>query len=345
MSRGGNLEGYSFKQLQAVSAVAFSKSIRGAKEDLGYADHKSVSKLIDRAEANAGTRLFLRTRTGVEITPEGERVAALALRVLSTRSDQNRPANNILAQPNQVTIACPSAIGTYWLRPHIEILKRRIARHDPQIIPMIDNDSNLERDRSGEADIAIRYDDSLVVGPGTGPELGVKRLATVWFLPHVSRGYVEKNGLIHTQADALEHPFIEQEAPGLDHILRERVFGQKLDENDQPDRSHILMKTSDASVIYEAVAHHQGFAVMPTYVREVNPDIMPLEFTGPMMFPLFYYFRKDAVDSPVVRAAIEWLEECFDRNRYPYFDSVFHHPDEIDAQRQDGKVVPLFSAR
>ena len=62
-----------------------------------------------------------------------------------------------------------------------------------------------------------------------------------------------------------------------------------------------------------------------------------------MRVPLYYYYRAEARQSAVLRAAIDWLGEIFDPIKFPWFSDTFVHPDQF-SQRQvhDAQVVDIF---
>ncbi|MEM8697264.1 MAG: LysR family transcriptional regulator [Pseudomonadota bacterium] len=336
MSHSIEIPKYSMDQLNAVYAVGKEGAFRAGARALNTKP-STVKSRVEKAEELAGEPFFVRQRDGVQLTPAGEAMLRYAEKVLSISPGGDRPEEDILFKPGQVTIAAPGAIGTYWLTPHLSRLCDMLPVH---LAPAIVNDTDLEKDRSAEADIAIRYSD-----PTFSAGLKKSYLGTVHMMLHASRNYLKKHGTPQTPREVLDHWFIEQDAIGAHAFLRNQIFGNRLNDDNQLDESYVRIKTHNASVVYEAVLHDQGIAAIPTYVREVDSRIVPIEAVPALDWPFYYYLRQEAAESPSVRTTIEWLTACFDPVRYPYFAPEYVHPDEIEKQRTAGTVVPLFSSR
>lgn len=336
MSTAGGEPKFKSEQVDAVYAVATEGGIRAGARALNVME-STIRSRIDRAEEIAGAKFFIRKRAGVVLTEAGHKMVRYAERMQAVSLGYDASKNDVLHKPGQITIACPGALGTYWLVPHLPNLCDQLPEH---LTPSIVNDADLDRDRSSEADIAIRYSDPKYTA-------GLKRsyLGTLHLKLHASRAYLDEHGEPQTPREVLDHWFIEQDTVGAHAFLRSQIFGNKIGENNEPDESYVRLKTPNASAVYEAVALGQGIAAMPTYVREVNSRIVPIDAVPALDWPIYYYLRREAADSPAVRIAIEWLTACFDPIRYPYFAPEYIHPDEIDEQRESGKVVPLFSVR
>ena len=76
------MRGFDFDQLRSFAAVAEAGSITAAAPGLCLSQ-SSVSEQIHKLEHRAGTALFLRHKSGVSLTPAGERLLGHARRILA----------------------------------------------------------------------------------------------------------------------------------------------------------------------------------------------------------------------------------------------------------------------
>jgi DNA-binding transcriptional LysR family regulator len=150
---GGVVDWDDFKFLQTV---ARSGSVRGAGEHLGV--HPStVTRHIEQLEQRLGTRLFARTRRGMEITSAGaaviealDRVAAELERVelsLQSRGPELR---------GTVRVSLPGSVAARLLIPNLGAF---LGAH-PDIDLVLGEASGPEALQRGEADLALCCTDS-----------------------------------------------------------------------------------------------------------------------------------------------------------------------------------------
>lgn len=157
-----------FKFVQAVARVG---SVRGASDELGV--HPStVTRHLEQLEQRLGTRLFARTRRGMDITPAGSAVIEALDRVAAEldqveRSLQAREA----ALAGSVGLALPPSLAVRLVLPGLE----PFLRDHPDIELMVVTGPPLEQLERGHADLALCLTDEPpgeLVGRSLGPVMG-----------------------------------------------------------------------------------------------------------------------------------------------------------------------------
>lgn len=124
MSNSGSYRMPTTTALLAFDCAARNGSFAGAAKELGTSQ-PAVSRHIANLERHLDTRLFERTRTGVNLTESGKRfhdAVATGLGIIQTAaSEATEPATN-----EQVVIACSAPASHYLLMPRYGALREAL---------------------------------------------------------------------------------------------------------------------------------------------------------------------------------------------------------------------------
>lgn len=286
-------------------------SIRAAARETGIALN-TLRYRLDRLEQRVGTPLFRRSRQGVRTTDAGDTMREIALEMIEAAARIEGRPQDVLIRPGQLTIACTEALGALWLTPRLDALKPALGDTTIGLHCSYDLRQNL-----GEiADIGI------VFAPPSNQELIIARLATLHFLAYASHDYLETYGIPASLEDLRNHRFVEQDAPGMNAHLREHLIGGD---------TAVFLRTNSSLPVYYAVAGGNGIAAMPSYFSLLSDRLRPIDLGSRLRFDMYYFYHRDARESPAVRAGIDWIKSLFDPRRYPCFADEFVHPDKFPA--------------
>lgn len=112
--------------MQIIVVLAEEKNMRKAAERL-FVSQPALSQRLQSIEDDWGTTLFLRSKRGLEITPEGEKIAAFAGKLLK---EEDHLKEDILSNASEIfgtlKMAVTSIVGQYWLP---RVLKTFVDRH------------------------------------------------------------------------------------------------------------------------------------------------------------------------------------------------------------------------
>ena len=306
MPRQPNIE---IDDARCFLAINGAGSIRAAARALGL-PLNTVRYRLERLEQRTGSPLFRRTRGGVTPTDAGLRMREIARSMIEALDAGEPSKGDILVQPGQLTLSCSDAIGGLWLAPRLGKLRRLL----PDLKIGLHCDYDLSQAHSESSDIGI------VFAPPDDQDLIIARLGTLHFMCYASADYLARAGAPRTADEVRAHPFIEQAAPGMRAELRDNLFGGA------GEVDFVKLRTNSSMVVYQAVLADLGIAAMPTYMSLLSDRLHAIEIGVRLRFDIFYFFHRDARESPSVRIAIDWLKSAFDAHAYPCFADRFIAP-------------------
>lgn len=273
--------------LRYLLALSRAGSLSGAARALGV-EHTTVGRRIEALEATLGARLFVRSRAGYALTPEGQALlphmgrveeAVLALERAAFGRDQ-RPAGTV-----RVTVA--ETIGSRFFAPRLD----RIHAACPGIdVELITSSSVFDLARR-EADVAIRMvrkkPDRLVM----------RKVAEVGWAVYCSRRYAERRGL-PTAATLPGHDRIgEDTLSAPEDLWFERVTGQ----------SRCLLRSNSTGCILGATLAGLGVGLLPCYLGDAEPDLLRIRLPDEPHRSLWLAVHQDMQHTPRVRAVLDAL--------------------------------------
>lgn len=140
----------SLSSLRTFEAAARLKSFKAAAQELNVSP-TAVSHQVRALEERLQVSLFERRVRAVELTAEGEQLAAAANKALS----ELQASVDLLSDQAQIlSIGTTTAFAAFWLVPRLEDFRRQYPGTDVQV-QAEDTLRNIEQDR--RLDLVIRY--------------------------------------------------------------------------------------------------------------------------------------------------------------------------------------------
>ncbi len=312
--------------LRFFRQVATTGSLRAA----AVAEHVSVNTVrarIEKLESGYGAPLLRRTRTGCTTTDAGEEVLRIAQDMRSATLTSTRKASrDVLVAPGEVRLSCSEGLGLLWLTPRLSLLSESLGG----LTANLRLDYDLSKDRTREVDIGLTFT------PPGDPDMIISKLATLHYMVFASSAYLRANGTPTSLDDMKRHRIVEQVTPGVSSWLGDYFLGSEKPPGRVPIRTN-----SSLSQLW-AVANGAGIAPMPTYVRAVTRNVLPVDPPLGLRFDLFCTYHPSGRGSPAIQATLAWLRHCFDPSAYPWFRSDFVHPNDFTRLHDDSRVISLF---
>ncbi|MFC3003048.1 LysR family transcriptional regulator [Falsiroseomonas tokyonensis] len=138
--------------IRLIRAIAETRNLPAAAQRLGI-DHSTVFRRLRQVEAQLGTRLFERHRSGYALTPAGEEMAALGARMEQDITGvTTRILGQSIAPSGEVRLATSDSLLAELLLP---MLVRLRARHPGIQLDLVTGNAALNLSRR-DADIAVR---------------------------------------------------------------------------------------------------------------------------------------------------------------------------------------------
>lgn len=312
--------------LHLLSNMSQQPSIRKASQSLGIAPN-TIRARISRMERTIDALLFVRSREGLHLTPDGEALLDVAQEMkLKSAAISFGEGNNALVKSGEIRICASEGLGTFWLTPRLLALKSAL----PDLLVSLDSYADQEKLHPRNHDVAIGF-----VRP-EDPDVIVSRLGFVHMIPFASEDYLRRKGNPGNFDEALGHHCVQQDAPGLNYEALRLFFGQ-----DRMD-SLTSYRVSSSYSLFWAVASGVGIGALPTYIRSMSKRVIPVRLPIQLKFEIWMSYSRVARDSKPVRTAINWLRDCFDPELFPWFREAFVHPEAFSKTHADSQVIPLF---
>lgn len=246
-----------WNDLRVFLAVARLGTISLAGERLGI-EHTTVSRRIDRLEADLRVVLFDRRRTGYSLTEAGQALIPHAERMESALLEAIEESAGLgVRVKGSVRVGTPEGVGIHLIAPGLAKLHREHPDLHVQLIPQPQYPSLVAR----EVEILITLDP---------PEVGrykVARLIDVGYSIYCSPGYRDTHPPIRQLSDLAEHSFVDYihdgSLSGFFRVLEELT--------PHPRRS---FTSTSVLAQREAAAAGMGLVALSPFVADLSDDLV-----------------------------------------------------------------------
>lgn len=280
--------------LQSLAAIAEQGSLSAAARHMGVSQ-PTLSRHLSALEEKFGTRLFLRTSEGLQMTPQGEVLYSDVRQMADTAGRiRNRGAARSDDISGTVRISASQIIATHVLPDMLTSLRRAAPQVDIEVVAS-DTTQNLLR---READIAIR-----MYRPNQ-PDLFIRKVAEMKLGIFAHRAYLEG------KPDITVENFMSFDVIGYDRstliIDGMKQFGILV------KREDFAFRSDDQVVCWSMVRAGYGIGMMQTNVAEHDPNLVRIaqEFDIGSL-PVWLAAHKELKSSPRFRLAFDHLADCF----------------------------------
>ncbi|MBB4000094.1 LysR substrate-binding domain-containing protein [Aureimonas pseudogalii] len=215
-----------------------------------------------------------------------------------------------------VRLAVTEGIGTFWIIPQLVDFLSGPGR-DIQV--------TLQCALSAVDVLRLEADISIQTREPTSLDVGKHRLGWVHMTLFAGRSYVERHGLPKTLADLAHHKIIEQDMGLFPGYGLDQVFSREASEK------MVSLRTNFASAHYWAVAKGAGIGLLPNYAVAIGGDLVPIDIGMRISVELWLAVHPELVKTERHQTVVEWLNQCFSSETYPWFGERFMDPTEIQV--------------
>jgi DNA-binding transcriptional LysR family regulator len=293
--------------------VAEAKSMTSAAKTLGESI-PTVSRRINDLERELGTKLFDRSKRGVELTPSGRNLIELVqkMQCLVDRVGE-QVAQTDTSISGSIKIKSGDGIGPHWMARFLPNFHR--SRPNVQIDLEIGLAQQEVIDR--EADLAIVFEKP------NHPDIISQRLGTLHYICFASSDYLKDFGVPETIFDMQKHKLLMH----TDYVHQlERWSKSVRDVRAMIDYATI---TNSGSALVTLCENGGGIAVLPSYIASYSPKLTALTLPPAAPIDFWITYTEPVRRSAAGIAALEWLLSIFNEERHPYFGRHFIHPNQI----------------
>ncbi len=269
--------------LRFVLAIAESGTLSGAAASIGVS-HPTLSRRLRRIEERLGTRLFDRTPPRFRITPAGEEMRLLAMRVRVDIGDLERRIGDMdSGADGTVRLTAPDAVAEYLLTDLLAELSRELVGLTIDLL--ISNDVLSLAQRS--ADLALR------IAASPSESLVGRRIGTVAFAIYAATDPSESG----TDGQSCGAPWV-----GFDSELACTELGRWVAAN--VVETDIRLRANTLVGAAHAVRSGIGRGLLPCFVGESIPNLRRVGAPLPeLSSPLWLLAHADIAPVPRVRRA------------------------------------------
>ncbi len=267
--------------IQAFLEVTRKKNISRAAESLGLTQ-AALSIRIRKLEEELEKTLFLRSRTGIELTPAGREFQAFAENfiILCDEFKTRKPGQKLRGE---LKIACFSTVGRSLVLP---ALKDFLSQNDGvefsiQIREIRELSSLLQ---SGEADIILM---DRALGKSGTEEI---------FLGN------EEYVFVTGKKKPEQHIYLNHDE---DDLMTFRYY-EKLGQKKETLKRRYL---DEIYAVLDGVAVGIGVSVLPIHLARERKDILVPTPNKKLLSPVYLTYKKRPFYPPVLKAALNILEE------------------------------------
>jgi DNA-binding transcriptional LysR family regulator len=304
--------------------VARCGGFRAASQKLGQSVN-ALRRKIDRFEQDLGVPLLTRYVHGVQMTEEGAKIYA-AVQHMESASFELLLARNLSEKQieGEVRLSITEGMGTFWILPQLVEFQRA----NPKL------SVNLATGPRSADLLRLEADISVQLQRPKEPNLKVVKLGRLHFVLFAARSYLDIHGVPTSVADLKNHRFaVQSDQDGQWEEAYRRLFG-----NLSPDGRVVLRNNSSAAHFWSVV---KGAAIgsLPSYCQGIGANLVPLDITTDEKADIWLAYHPDAKRVTRIQRTIEWLIQCYDPRRYPWFRDEFIHPNQFADLYKGGPLA------
>lgn len=205
----------------------------------------AISKNIAALETHLGTRLFLRQKSGLSLTTDGEtlfRAVQLSFTALEVAIDQ---ISQTTPQKNVLTLSLSTSFAAHWLIPQMPEFRRKF----PDITLNFQLTGGEVTGALGNCDLGLRLESNVA------PKDYAVPFAPEWLVAVASPEYIEKNGMLNAPHTGGVHSLVKLDNP--------RISWQKFLNATSQSLAHSLpeVRVPDYSVVLQTAMNGRGVAL------------------------------------------------------------------------------------
>ncbi|KCZ94324.1 LysR family transcriptional regulator [Hyphomonas johnsonii] len=309
------VETFDWDRIRIFRAVAELGSMSAAAEQMG-GSVPTISRRISELEHAFRTELILRSTRGVDLTSAGHallRHANLIADIVSAAHDD--VAGSDKPDEGSIHIVTGDGLGPYWIAPRLADFHRLY----PRITVRLTISDDVPDLLNNEADISVQCERP------TRSDLIARRIGVLHYLCFASEAYLDRHGRPTALTDFGRHRCLIHGG----YVRQAEKWAAEAD----PLRQLVAfaLVTNSAAVMLADCVAGGGIAVLPSYIGETHPALVPLDLPrlAPIEFWLTYSERMRRLERGQV--VLDWLKQAFAPSSAPWFRQRFVHPRSVTS--------------
>lgn len=306
--------------------VARCGGFRAAAQKLGQSVN-ALRRKIDRFEEDLGIPLLTRYVHGVQLTEEGAKIYA-AVQHMESASFELLLARNLSEKQveGEIRLSVTEGMGTFWILPQLVEFQRA----NPKLTVNVTSGPRAADLLRLEADLAVQLQRP------KEPNLKVMKLGSLHVMLFAAPSYLEIYGTPTGLADLKNHRFaVLADEAGLWEEAYRRILG------DLSPQDLVALRNTSSAGHFWSVVKGAGIGALPTYCMGLGADLIPLDLGGVTVdtTDIWLAYHPDTKRAARIQRTIEWLVQCYDPRRYPWFRDEFIHPNRFSEMYKGGPLA------
>jgi len=304
--------------------VARCGGFRAASQKLGQSVN-ALRRKIDQFEGDLGVALLTRYVHGVQLTEEGAKIYAAAQHMESAAFELSLARNLSEKQiEGEVRLAVTEGMGTFWILPQLVDFQRA----NPKLVMNVTSGQKPVDLLRLEADLSVQ------LHRPKEPNLKVMKLGRLHFMLFAAQSYLDIHGRPANSAELKKHRFaIQSDQDGQWEEAYRRFF-----DGASPD-GLVCVRNNSSTAHFWSVVKGAGIGPLPTYAQGIGANLVPLEVGVEVgKTDIWLAYHPDSKRVSRIQRTIEWLIQCYDPRRYPWFRDEFIHPDRFAGLYKGGPL-------
>jgi DNA-binding transcriptional LysR family regulator len=317
-----------WENVRTFLEVAQCGSFRSAACNLRQSMN-ALRRRVNELEAQLGVPLFTRHVDGLRVTSEGEQILVAAQRMEGAYFDLVRARQRAVPSlAGEIRLAVTEGLGTFWLAPRLPEFQRAY----PMLLVDLHCGMRSVDLLRLEAEVAVQ------LTKPTAADLKMIRLGRLHTMPFAAPSYIQTYGVPTSVAELKSrHRIVYQisEQSGGSEFYQ-RWFG------DVPHLGFLAVRTNSSTAHAAAIANGAGIGWLVTYGTALGAKMVPIDLDLRTTRDVWLTYHADAGRIPRVRHVIDWLVDCFDPKKFPWFRDEFIHPREFPKLYRGGPLPNHF---
>ena len=304
-----------WENVRTFLEVAQCGSFRSAACNLGQSMN-ALRRRINQLEAQLGVTLFTRHVDGLRVTREGAQILQAAQRMEGAYFDLVRARQRVIPSlAGEIRLAVTEGLGTFWLAPRLAEFQRAY----PMLLVDLHCGMRSVDLLRLEADVAVQ------LTKPTAADLKIIRLGRLHTMLFAAPSYIQTYGIPKSVAELkARHRVVYQ--------ISEQSGGSEFYQRwfaDVPHLGFLAVRTNSSSAHATAIANGAGIGWLATYGAALGIKMVPIDLELRTFRDVWLTYHADAGRIPRARHLIDWLVDCFEPKKFPWFRDEFIHPKEF----------------
>lgn len=307
--------------------VARSGSFRAAAQKLRQSVN-ALRRKVEAFERELGTPMLIRHIHGVQLTEDGAKIynAALQMEQVSFDLLLARKASDKQVE-GEIRLASTEGLGTFWLLPQLI----EFQHENPKL------SINLRCGQKPADLLRLEADISVQLERPKSSDLKIVKLGRLHLMLFAAKSYLDKHGRPNSVADLVNHRLVVQsdDERQWQNLYQEYFSGLSSTEP-------VAMRNNLSIAHGLSIWNGAGIGFLPTYLQALGWDFVPLDL-GTCPLDIWLTYRPEAKRIARMQKTIDFMVQCFDSRRYPWFRDEFIHPDQFSKIYKGEPLSSIFA--